>query len=194
MKITIFKSETGQIMRVADVPESMVPYQTTADEGWIYGSYADDCFYIDRNIAVAAPKQTNLNHTFNYLTKQWEDLRTLADVKAVKNSAINQARAAANTSTFTFQGKQIATDYLSRSDIDATHGAILMIQALPPGWPGGWKTADNSYVAIPDVATWGQFYGAMVAQGTANFNRAQALKFQVESANTIDAVEAIKDW
>ena len=122
------------------------------------------------------------------------DQRTLADVKAAKNSAINQARAAANTSTFTFQGKQIAVDALSRSDIDAAHGAILMLQAMPPGWPGAWKAVDNTYISIPDVATWGQFYGAMVATGTANFNHSQVLKAQLDAATTIAEVEAVADW
>ena len=119
------------------------------------------------------------------------DLRTLADMKAAKNDAINQSRATANSSTFTFQSKQIAVDALSRSDIDATHGAILMLQALPPGWPGAWKAVDNTFIAIPDVATWGQFYSAMVATGTANFNHSQALKAQLAAANTIAEVEAI---
>jgi hypothetical protein len=122
------------------------------------------------------------------------DLRTLADVKATKNSAINQARAAANSSTFPFQGKQIAVDQLSRSDIDATHGAILMLQALPPGWPGAWKATDNTFIAIPNVATWAQFYGAMVATGTANFNHSQVLKAQMDAATTIAEVEAVPNW
>jgi hypothetical protein len=132
--------------------------------------------------------------TWNAATEQWEDLRTLAEVKAAKNNAINQARATANTSTFPFQGKQIAVDQLSRSDIDATHGAILMLQALPPDWPGAWKAVDNDFVPIPDVATWGQFYGAMVAQGTANFSHSQALKAQLAAASTVAEVEAVADW
>jgi hypothetical protein len=133
-------------------------------------------------------------HTWNVATEQWEDLRALADVKADKNSAINRARARANSSTFPFQGKQIAVDQLSRSDIDATHGAILMLQALPPGWPGAWKAVDNTFIAIPDVATWGQFYGAMVATGTANFNHSQALKAQLAAASTVGEAEAVADW
>lgn len=150
--------------------------------------------YLDNGLLVETSTQPSPSHTFNYTTKEWEDRRTLADVKAAKNSAINQARAAANSSTFPFQGKQIAVDQLSRSDIDATHGAILMLQALPPGWPGAWKAVDNDFVPIPDVATWGQFYGAMVATGTANFNHSQALKAQLAAASTLAEVEAVADW
>jgi hypothetical protein len=143
---------------------------------------------------ILVPPRPTEHHVFNYTTKQWEDPRTLADLKAAKNQAINLARAAANQSWFVFQGKRIAVDALSRSDIDAAHGSILMLQALPPGWPGGWKSMDNEICPIPDVATWGQFYGTMVATGTANFNRAQTLKAQLAAASTPVEVEAVPNW
>ena len=123
-----------------------------------------------------------------------EQVTLLDDLKAAKNAAINAARLKANQSHFTFAGKQIAVDPLSRSDIDAAHGAILMLGAMPGGWPGGWKAMDNTIVPIADLATWGQFYGAMVAQGTANFARAQALKAQLAAATTPEEVDAVPDW
>lgn len=150
--------------------------------------------YFDGTSIIAIPEQPSQNHVFNYTAKQWEDPRTLADLKAAKNEAINRARAAANSSYFVFQGKRIAADALSRSDIDAAHGVILMLQAMPPGWPGGWKSMDNEIVPIPTVATWAQFYGAMVATGTANFNHSQALKAQLADAQTPAEVEAVPDW
>lgn len=140
------------------------------------------------------PPKPSLNHVFNWQTKQWEDPRTLADLKAAKNDAINRARAAANSSYFVFQGKRIAADPLSRSDIDAAHGAILMLQALPPGWPGGWKSMENEIIPITTVAQWGQFYATMVATGTANFNHAQALKAQLADAQTPEEVAAVPNW
>lgn len=131
---------------------------------------------------------------YEWADGDWLDARPLIDVKSAKNAAINAARLKANQSHFTFAGKQIAADQLSRSDIDAAHGAILMLGAMPVGWPGGWKAMDNEYVLIPDVATWGQFYGAMVAQGTANFAHAQALKAQLAAATTAEEVAAVPDW
>lgn len=119
---------------------------------------------------------------------------SLADLKAAKNAAINAARLKANQSHFTFAGKQIAVDALSRSDIDAAHGAWLMAGGPPPGWPGGWKAIENSIIPIPDLPTWGAFYGAMVAQGTANFAHAQALKAQLAAATTAEEVAAVPDW
>lgn len=119
---------------------------------------------------------------------------SLEDIKAAKNAAINAARLKANQSHFVFMGKQISVDPLSRSDIDAAHGVILMLGAMPGDWPGGWKAMDNTIVPIADLATWGQFYGAMVAQGTANFAHAQALKVQLAAATTAEEVAAVPDW
>lgn len=116
---------------------------------------------------------------------------TLAQLKATKNDEINAARLAANFSHFEHAGKQIACDQLSRSDIDGTNGFVALYGALPPGWPGGWKAIDNTYVAIADVAAWKAFYASMFAAGNANFARAQALKDALAAATTAEEVAAI---
>lgn len=115
----------------------------------------------------------------------------LAAAKAAKNDEINAARSAANLTTFPYSGKLIACDTQSRSDMDGTNGYVANVGALPPGWPGGWKATDNSYVPIGDVAAWRQFYAAMVGQGLLNFAHAQDLKARLAAASTVDAVAAI---
>lgn len=107
---------------------------------------------------------------------------SMESFKARKNAEINEARLNANQTSFTYQGKQIACDRLSRGDIDAVNGIVALTSELPANWVGGWKAIDNSIIAIPDLATWISFYGAMVCQGTINFNKAQVLKAQLESA------------
>lgn len=121
----------------------------------------------------------------------WIDLRTLEEIKATKNQQINAARLLANQTVFTFIGQDISVDTLSRGDIDGTNGTVLLTGAMPPNWQGGWKTVANTYVAIPDVATWTQFYLAMNNQGSINFNHAQELKARLSAATTIEEVEAI---
>ena len=115
----------------------------------------------------------------------------LAAAKAEKRAEINAARLGANTSTFTHAGKVIACDRLSRYDIDGTNGFVTLNGALPPGWPGGWKAVDNTYVAISTVAEWKAFYASMFATGLGNFAHAQALKAQVEAATTLAQVQGI---
>lgn len=135
--------------------------------------------------------QPTATHTFDYDTKTWVDPRSLAGVKDSQKALINTWRATANQTSFTYSGKNIACDQLSRSDIDAVNGEISLTGSFPAGWPGGWKAIDNTYVVISDVPTWTAFYQAMTAQGTANFAHAQSLKAAVEAANSIAEVEAI---
>ena len=116
----------------------------------------------------------------------------LGVAKNAKNVEINEARLKANREWFVFNDSRIACDQLSREDIDGVNGEVLNTGALPANWPGGWKHMDNGYVAITDVDTWKLFYSAMVAQGIANFLKAQSLKQRVENATTVQEVNAIK--
>lgn len=116
---------------------------------------------------------------------------TLSALKTLRNTDINTWRAAANAGSFSFDGKIFSCDQLSRGDIDGVNGFVSLTGALPPGFPGAWKAIDNSYLAIPDVAAWTGFYGAMVAAGAANFSHAQTLKAQLAAAATAEEVAAI---
>lgn len=116
---------------------------------------------------------------------------TIKQLKAAKNTEINFARAAANTSTFTHDGRVFSCDALSRGDIDGVNGYVALEGAMPPGFPGFWKAADNSYYMIPDVAGWKAFYTSMVVAGSANFAHAEALKGQLAVANTTHDIAAI---
>lgn len=116
---------------------------------------------------------------------------TLDELKSVKNTEINLARASANTSIFQHDGKTFACDALSRSDIDGVNGYVALYGALQPGFPGAWKAVDNTYLPIADVEAWKVFYTAMVAQGAANFAHAQELKAQLAAATTPEAIAAI---
>lgn len=150
--------------------------------------------FFDGSSVRQIPDRPSEHHFFNADTGAWEDGRSIASMKVAKNAAINSARLAANQSSFTFAGEQIAVDPLSRGDIDAAHGAWLLAGGPPPDWPGGWKSISNTIIPIPDMPTWAAFYGAMVAQGTANFNHAQALKAQLAAATTPEDVAAVPDW
>lgn len=115
----------------------------------------------------------------------------LLSAKTQKNAEIKEARLKANFSTFKHLDKTFACDQLSRSDIDGTNGFVSLYGALPPGWPGGWKAVDNTYVPISNVDDWKAFYSSMFAAGNANFAKAQALKTQLEAATTPEEVQSI---
>lgn len=123
----------------------------------------------------------------------WRDDRTIEGAKAMKNAEINQKRLLANRTSFLFAGKSIACDELSMLDIASANGIITLTGAMPPNWPGGWKAIDNTYVPIPDKATWVSFFAAMVQAGTDNFNHSQTLKSALAAATTNAAVDSI-EW
>jgi hypothetical protein len=146
--------------------------------------------YWDNGLKVI-PMQPGPNYVFDYTTKTWTDPRTLQELKDAKREEINLASEKANKSFFIFAGEQIACDDLSRSYIDAVNGLVSLTGALPANWIGGWKTVANTYVSIPDVATWTQFYATMVSTGLGNFNHAQQLKATLDAALTKEEVNAI---
>lgn len=117
----------------------------------------------------------------------------LATLKASKNEQINAWRAAANLSTFPHAGKQISCDALSRSDIDGVANNIALFGVFPEGFPMGWKTTDNTMIPLADVDAFRAMFASMTAQGTENFNHAQALKVQLAAAITPEDVAAI-EW
>jgi hypothetical protein len=116
---------------------------------------------------------------------------TLDAAKATKITEINKSRLAANTSSFSYQGKDIACDALSRSDIDGVNGYVALTGTFPEGWIGKWKAVDNSLVLIETLDDWKAFYAAMVEQGQSNFLYSQWLKQQVADATTAEQVGAI---
>lgn len=130
------------------------------------------------------------DHSLDQINKAW--FVDIEAMKQAKRDQINRARWEANSSSFTFAGKQIAADRLSRSDIDGVSNEVALTGNLPSSFPNAWKAIDNTYVSIPDVATWVAFVQAMVAQGSANFAHAQQLKAQLDSATTMEQVAAIQ--
>jgi hypothetical protein len=145
--------------------------------------------YLKAGQVFKRPPRPSRTHRWDSTLYAWVD--DLEKARELKNAEINAARLTANRSTFEFAGKPISCDELSRGDIDGVNGIVSLLGAMPPDWPGAWKAADNTYVPIPDVATWTAFYGAMVAQGTANFAHAQALKALLALATTAEEIDAI---
>ncbi len=114
------------------------------------------------------------------------------ELRAAKNEEINAARAAANLSTFPHEGKRFACDSLSRSDIDGVANHIALFDSFPEGFPGAWKSVDNTMLPLVDVDAFRAMYASMTAQGAENFNHSQELKAALAAANTPEEIAAIR--
>ena len=117
--------------------------------------------------------------------------KQLAEAKISRNGYIDNSRFRINFTSFMHGGKEVSSNQLSRSDIDATNGYVAVFGVLPPGFPGGWIAIDKTLIAIPDITAWKAFYASMFAAGGANFAIAQSLKTQIAAATTVDEVVAI---
>lgn len=117
----------------------------------------------------------------------------LLALKIAKNADINAWRAVANLTTFPHLGKLVACDQVSRSDIDAVANHIALFGTFTPDFPGAWKATDNTYLPMSEIEQFKAMYQSMAAQGTANFNHAQALKLQLALADTADEIVSI-EW
>lgn len=120
-----------------------------------------------------------------------EIANNLLQAKAAKRLEINLWRATANQTYFTHQGKQVACDQLSRSDIDGVGNNISLTGNFPAGFPNAWKAMDNTYIMLPTIASFKDMYGSMTQQGTVNFARSQTLKAAVDAATTVEQLAVI---
>ena len=181
----IFDVATGRVLQNCTAPDA-ANARTAARPGQDVREVAQDFAlpgaYFDGTTAKYVPPQPSPNHVFNWVTKAWEDPRTLQEIKDAASKRVNAARVQANFGTFTYAGKTFACDTASRADIDTVNGYVALFNALPPGFSGAWKAVDNSDVPIPTVAVWKLFYAALAVAGIGNFAKAQALKDKLDKA------------
>ena len=142
--------------------------------------------FIDGGIVVPIPPKPSPHHTFNYTTKQWEDPRTLADLKAAQWGLIKQARSQAEYAGFTWDGSTFDSDALSQNRIT---GAVTLAQ-MSPTFVINWILADNTTRTLnqADMIAVGVALGQHVQT---QFTKAQALRVAIEAATTPEDVAAV---
>jgi hypothetical protein len=132
------------------------------------------------------PHRPNAHCYFDMHTKQWEDPRTLSDLKSAQWGLIKQARSQAEYAGFTWDGSTFDSDTLSQNRIT---GAVTLAQ-LSPGFTIHWTLADNSTRTLnqADMIAVGVALGQHVQT---QFTKAQALRLQIETASTPEQVAAV---
>ena len=140
------------------------------------------------NGATLQPKgaQPSPHHTFNYTTKQWEDPRTLADLKAAKWGEIKQARSQSEYVGFTWDGSTFDSDATSQNRIT---GAVTLAQ-MSTAFSIDWVLADNSVRTLNqvDMLQVGAALGNHVAE---QFSKGIAYRTAVEEATTAEEIQAV---
>jgi hypothetical protein len=148
--------------------------------------FSTGAFYCDNGASAPIPPQPSPHHVFNYTTKQWDDPRTLADLKAAQWSLIKSARSQAEYAGFTWDGSTFDSDTLSQNRIT---GAVTLAQ-LSPGFTINWTLADNSTRTLnqADMIATGVALGVHVQT---QFAKAQGLRLQIDAASTPGQVAVV---
>jgi len=136
--------ESGKILVCGSSPENMRDWYTENHPRVLFfgddALFSDTAHYIHAGAIIAMPPQPSPHHIFNYATKQWEDPRTLADLKAAQWELIKQARSQAEYAGFTWDGSTFDSDALSQNRIT---GAVTLAQ-MSPTFVINWILADNT--------------------------------------------------
>lgn len=147
-----------------------------------------NAFYVSGGALVSIPPKPSSNHRFNYATKQWEDPRTLDDLKAEKWRNIKFNRDEHEYGGFTWDGSVFDSDAISQQRIA---GAVQLAQ-MNPAFTTVWTLADNTTrtLTAQDMFGVGLALGAHVS---GVFAHGMALRAQINASTTAQEVEAI-NW
>jgi len=123
---------------------------------------------------------------FNWQTKQWEDPRTLDDLKSAQWTQIKQARTNAEYAGFTWDGSTFDSDAISQNRIT---GAVTLAQ-LSSAFTIDWTLATNQ-VRTLNQSEMLQVGAALGVHVQTQFAKGQSLRVQIDAATTQAEVEAV---
>lgn len=145
-----------------------------------YGSNTD-YFDNESNMFVSIGNPPTPNHTFNYVLKEWVDLRTLDQIKAQKWAEIKSERDRIEFGGFEFEGDIYDSDQVSQ-------GRIL--GASIAGVDQVWTLANNS-TRLLTASQLQQLYAALQTHTALVHERGRIAREAIMSATTKEDVEAV---
>lgn len=185
----ICDSTTGRCAKICTA-SSLEEATTACSAGWVAvqvdAGFQYHDHYFDGSAVTPIPAKPSPYHVFNYTTKQWEDPRTLADLKAAQWNLIKQARSQAEYAGFAWDGSTFDSDALSQNRIT---GAVTLAM-LSPTFTINWILADNT-TRLLDQAGMAQVGAALGAHVAAQFEHGVTLRAQIEAATTEGQVVAV---
>ena len=149
--------------------------------------------YWEAGVWVPMPTQPSPDHVFDYATKQWEDPRTLDDLRATAHAAIERWRDQQENAGFTFThaGHEWDGGLVVRQRLQP----VLGLAALPDGF--FWTDADNSDVPIsmPALQSLSAAHEqALVLRGFEIHARRRAMKAKIEAMDRAALLAFAPGW
>lgn len=143
--------------------------------------------YVQAGQFYPLPPQPSAFHVFNWATKQWEDPRTLQDLKDERWKVIKAARVSTEVGTFVWQGHTVDAD---KERINGAATGVLIAKGLGQNYSDVWTLADNTTIPVTgdDILSMGV---SLIQHVSACHAHARALRQQLEDATTPEAVAAV---
>lgn len=143
--------------------------------------YSEKTDYWNGSEFISIGNPPTPNHTFDYVIKEWVDLRTLDEIKAQKWSEIKSQRDQLEFGGFEFEGDIYDSDQVSQ-------GRIL--GASIAGVDQVWTLADNTTVSLTALQLQ-QLYQASQAHIASVHERGRIARQLIFDAETKEQVEAV---
>ena len=128
------------------------------------------------------PEPPKKGHTFNFITRSWEDLRPLQQVKDSKWEYLKAERDALEFGGFEFESYTYDSDQVSQGRI---------MGAMIAGVDQVWTLSDNTTVALSAMQLQ-QLYAALQAHIASVHERGRIARQLIFEAETKEEVEAIQ--
>ncbi len=154
----------------------------------VYFGNCSSFHYIKDGEAAEYPPKPNPLFTFNYETHQWEDTRSLDEIKKAKWESIKSSRDIADSTPFNYIGNIF--DANSTSKLSILNSA--QIAFLDPSYSVTWILADNSTTVL-SAQNLLDLNKLINARTQANRNKAQSIREQLNTATTKKEVDSI-NW
>lgn len=143
--------------------------------------YSEKTDYWNGSEFISIGNPPTPNHTFDYVIKEWVDLRTLDQIKAQKWAEIKSQRDQLEFGGFEFEGDIYDSDRVSQ-------GRIL--GAASAGLSQVWTLADNSTRSL-SASQLQQLYAALQTHTALVHERGRIAREAIMSATTKEDVEAV---
>ena len=173
--LKVFKGASSAFIQ-ANTSDGDVIIQTDTPEN--RADYWD--FNLDQFVSIGNPPTPN--HTFDYVIKEWVDLRTLDEIKAHKWAEIKTQRDQLEFGGFEFEGDIYDSDQVSQGRI---------MGAASAGIDQTWTLADNTTVNLT-AAQLQQLYAALQTHIASVHERGRIARQLIFDAETKEQVEAVQ--
>ena len=183
--IRILLNNNGSILSTLSGDADLVSLNTAENAIYVDSVEAvDNSDYYDFDLHSFIPigEAPSSNHTFDYVIKEWVDLRTLDEIKAQKWDEIKTQRDQLEFGGFEFEGGIYDSDQVSQGRI---MGAALA------GVEQVWTLADNTTVSLT-AQQLQQLYASLQAHIASVHERGRIARQLIFDAVTKEEVEAIQ--